>query len=180
MLHVNVLLAHAGHAEHGVIAGFLHPITGLDHLLAAVAVGMLAVLGTKKFAWLLPAMFLSGMILGGGIALARLALPGIELGIAASVIVMGAAIAIRKSGPLWASAALIAVFAMFHGHAHFSEYGSGQDASVYAAGLLIATAMLHAIGVGLATVLPEARINPIRTAGGAIAVLGLLMITGLL
>lgn len=169
--------AHIGVAPHthalGFTAGFSHPWLGLDHLLAMVAVGLLAVRAHEqtpgnRALWLLPAGFVCGMMIGGLAAFATLPVPGVELAIASSVILLGCALAFMPRVPAVPAALLVAVAGFFHGHAHITEM-SGTIMS-YATGMILATALLHAIGVGAGVALARRRAAPIiRFSGLAMA-----------
>lgn len=163
--------AHVGDGlHHGLMAGFLHPFTGADHLLAMVMVGLWAGLsgGTARLA--LPGAFLGGMALGGVLGMAGAALPGVEAGILASVIVFGALAALAVRLPLGLGMALAASFGLLHGHAHGVEMLGGSVVG-YAVGFLAGTGTL--LGAGLAmTSLPWAR-QAGRAASGATAAVGL-------
>ena len=114
--------AHTGHGHAiGFMHGFLHPLSGLDHMLAMVAVGLFAArLGGKAF-WAVPLAFVAMMVVGGAMGMNGFGLPYVEFGIAASVIVLGAAVALDFSLPISAAMGLVGFFALFHGHAHGSE-----------------------------------------------------------
>jgi len=168
-------LAHvqSGHAA-GFVTGFLHPISGFDHVLAMVAVGLWgAQLGAPAI-WLLPITFPIVMALGGFLGLLGVPLPGVEVGIAASAILLGAAVMTERRAPLYAAAALVGLFAIFHGHAHGTELPSGQSALLYSLGFVMATGCLHAIGIAIGAVhrWPTGRIV-LRMAGGSIGLAGL-------
>ena len=136
----------------GFLTGFRHPISGLDHVLAMVAVGLWgAQLGSPAI-WLLPVAFPMVMAFGGMLGLMGVPLPGIEYGIAASAIALGAAVMFEWKPPLALAAALVGVFATFHGHAHGTELPPGQSALLYSMGFVIATGCLHAVGIGIGTV----------------------------
>lgn len=154
-------LAHVGHPSTGIGDGLLHPVTGPDHLLAMVAVGVVAaVMGERRGTLLAPVAFLAGMVLGGLAGLAGVALPGAELLIALSVIVLGLAVAgavelrDRALGPVLA---LLALAGVAHGHAHGAEAPASVHPALYVAGFLAATAALHAVGAGLGTVIRDRR-----------------------
>jgi urease accessory protein len=147
---VRVALAHpqAGEAK-GFVTGFMHPISGLDHVLAMVAVGLWgAQLGAPAL-WILPLAFPIVMALGGMLGLMGVPLPGTEIGIAASAILLGAAIMFELRPPLAVASVLVAFFAVFHGHAHGTELPPGQDGLFYSMGFVIATGCLHATGIGI-------------------------------
>jgi len=136
----------------GFLTGFLHPISGLDHVLAMVAVGLWgAQLGSPAI-WLLPVAFPMVMAFGGTLGLMGIPLPGIEYGIAASAILLGAAVMFEVRPPLVVAALLVGFFAIFHGHAHGTELPPGQSALLYSMGFVIATGCLHALGIGIGTV----------------------------
>jgi urease accessory protein len=158
----------------GFVTGFLHPISGLDHVLAMVAVGLWgAQLGAPAI-WLLPITFPIVMALGGFLGLLGVPLPGVEIGIAASAILLGAAVMTERRPPLYAAAALVGFFAVFHGHAHGTELPLGQSALLYSLGFVMATGCLHAIGIAIGAVhrWPTGRIV-LRIAGGGVGLAGL-------
>jgi len=135
----------------GFLTGFLHPISGADHVLAMVAVGLWgAQLGAPAI-WVLPVAFPLVMAMGGMLGFLGLPIPGIEYGIAASAIMLGAAVAFEVRPPLVVAALLVGVFAIFHGHAHGTELPAGQSALLYSMGFVIATGLLHALGIGIGT-----------------------------
>lgn len=143
-------LAHveAGQAT-GLLSGFLHPISGLDHVLAMVAVGLWgAILGTPAI-WVLPIAFPLVMAMGALLGFLGVPLPGVEYGIAASAILLGAAVAFEVRPPVAFAALLVGVFAIFHGYAHGSELPPGQSALLFSMGFVIATGALHAVGIGI-------------------------------
>jgi urease accessory protein len=147
--------AHA-HVQQGQEAGFLsglgHPVSGLDHVLAMIAVGLWgAQLGAPAL-WLLPVAFPMVMALGGVAGLLGLALPGIEAGIAASAVLLGLAVMSELRPPLAAAVILVAVFGVFHGHAHGTELPAGQSPLLYSMGFVIATGCLHGVGIAVGAV----------------------------
>lgn len=143
-------MAHTGTGAHiDAMHGFLHPLTGLDHVLAMVAVGVFAAQLGGRSLWAVPAAFVLAMVAGGTFGYFGTPLPMVEQGIAFSVIVMGLAVALGVRLPVGPAMALVAVFAVFHGHAHGAE-GSGAGSFLgYAAGFVIATTLFHAAGVVL-------------------------------
>jgi urease accessory protein len=168
--------AHVGHGEaEGLMHGFMHPIGGLDHMLAMVAVGMMAAVLGGRALWMVPAAFLVMMTAGAGLAMAGYNLPFIELGISASVIALGIAVAFQVPLPMIAAMAIAGFFAMFHGAAHGAEMPVDASGATYAAGFLAATALLHAAGIalgfGLNRLVSQANLMS-RVTGGAIAVVG--------
>ncbi len=141
--------AHLDPTEHGSLAaGFSHPLFGLDHILAMVAVGLWAAQQGGRTVWLVPAAFVGTMIIGFAAAILGMPLPFVEPVILASVIFIGIAVALAMPVPTPAVAAAVAFFAFFHGHAHGGELGTA-GAWQFAAGFVVATALLHVLGVGL-------------------------------
>ncbi|MFI5315743.1 MAG: HupE/UreJ family protein [Myxococcota bacterium] len=136
----------------GFLTGFMHPISGPDHVLAMVAVGLWgAQLGAPAI-WALPVAFPMVMALGGMLGLLGVPLPGVECGIAASALMLGGAVTFEVRPPLPVAAALVGVFAIFHGHAHGAELPPGQSALLYSIGFVVATGCLHALGIAIGTV----------------------------
>jgi urease accessory protein len=143
--------AQAGEAS-GVLTGFLHPLSGFDHIIAMVAVGLWgAQLGSPAI-WLLPVTFPIVMAGGGFLSLIGVPIPGVEIGIALSGVLLGAAVMIEHRPPLIIAAALVAIFAIFHGHAHGAELPPGASGLTYSIGFVIATGLLHACGIGIGTI----------------------------
>lgn len=143
-------LAHvqAGQAT-GFLTGVLHPISGLDHVLAMVAVGLWgAQLGAPAI-WLLPVTFPLVMALGGFLGLLGVPLPGVEIGIALSAILLGTMVATQARPPLWLAATAVGFFAIFHGHAHGTELPAGESGLLYSIGFVIVTGGLHATGIAI-------------------------------
>jgi urease accessory protein len=137
---------------YGFLTGFLHPISGLDHVLAMVAVGLWgAQLGAPAI-WMLPVAFPMVMAMGGMLGFLGVPLPGVEYGIAASAIMLGAAVAFELRPPVVVAGLLVGFFAIFHGHAHGTELPMGQSALLYSMGFVIATGCLHALGIGIGTI----------------------------
>jgi urease accessory protein len=135
----------------GFLTGFLHPISGFDHVLAMIAVGLWgAQLGAPAI-WVLPVAFPLVMAFGGMLGFIGVPLPGIEYGIAASAMLLGAAVLFEVRPPVAVAAVLVGFFAIFHGYAHGTELPPGQSALLYSMGFVIATGCLHAIGIGIGT-----------------------------
>jgi urease accessory protein len=133
----------------GFITGLLHPVSGLDHVLAMVAVGLWgAQLGAPAI-WLLPVTFPLMMAFGGFLGLVGVPLPGVEIGVATSAILLGAMVALQARPPLVLAALLVAFFAVFHGHAHGTELPPGQSGLMYSVGFVVATGALHAVGISI-------------------------------
>jgi urease accessory protein len=173
--------AHSGAGvAGGFAAGFMHPLSGLDHLLAMVAVGIWGAFLGRPLVWMLPVAFPLVMVVGGVLGIAGVPLPHVELGIAASVIVLGLAIAAAWRAPPWAAVAIVATFAIFHGHAHGTELPTAAAPEAYAAGFVISTGLLHVagIGIGLLGNLPRGT-QILRTTGAAILVLGVWILAGM-
>jgi urease accessory protein len=157
-------------------AGFAHPWSGLDHVLAMVAVGLWAGLKGGRAAWVWPLSFITVMVAGGFLGFAGVPLPMVEPGILASIIVLGLAVLLADDVPVAAGVALIGLFALLHGHAHGGELAAEAAGVSFAAGFAAATAMLH--GIGLLTAYAgsgERGRLAVRVCGGATAMAGLLL-----
>jgi urease accessory protein len=144
------------HVQKGEAAGFIsglkHPVSGLDHVLAMVAVGLWGAQLGAPAVWVLPVAFPMVMAFGGRLGLMGVPLPGIEYGIAASAILLGIAVMFEIRPPLAAAAVIVAIFAVFHGHAHGTELPPGQSGLLYSMGFVIATGCLHGVGITIGTV----------------------------
>jgi len=135
-----------GKAE-GFLAGLHHPISRLDHILAMVSVGLWgAQLGAPAI-WLLPVTFPMVMAFGGMLGLMGVPLPGVEIGIAMSALILGIAVLSEWRPPLWVAAIIVGIFAVFHGHAHGTELPPGSSGMLYSIGFVMATGLLHALGI---------------------------------
>ncbi len=145
--------AHAQVGEaSGFATGFFHPLTGLDHIIAMVAVGLWgAQLGSPAI-WMLPVTFPLVMAFGGFLGLIGVPLPGVEIGIALSGVLLGAAVMTESRPPLFVAAAVVAIFAICHGHAHGAELPPGTSGLIYSIGFVVATGLLHACGIGVGTI----------------------------
>ncbi len=157
----------------GFLTGFLHPISGIDHVLAMVAVGLWgAQLGAPAI-WLLPLTFPLVMALGGFLGLVGVPLPGVEVGIAASALLLGVAVMTERKPPIYVAAALVGFFAIFHGHAHGTELPPGQSGLLYSLGFVVATGCLHAIGIAIGAIhrWPAGQVA-LRLAGGGVGLAG--------
>ena len=150
-----------------------HPISGLDHVLAMVAVGLWGAQFGAPAIWLLPVTFPMVMAFGGFLGLLGVPIPGVELGIALSAILLGSMVATEARPPLWLAATLVGFFAIFHGHAHGSELPAGENGLLYSVGFVIATGLLHATGItiGLIHRWRSGRIA-LRVAGAGVAAAG--------
>ena len=169
----------------GFMHGFMHPLSGFDHMLAMTAVGLFAARLGGKALWLVPAAFVCMMAVGGAMGMSGLGLPDVELGIAASVIVLGAAVALDFSLPVSAAMGLVGFFALFHGHAHGAEMPLEASGFTYGLGFTLATALLHVFGIALGLLIAriatrQGSTTVMRIAGGAMAAAGIGMMTGYL
>lgn len=141
--------AHPGaHHASGLIQGFMHPVSGIDHILAMVLVGLLAWQIGGRALWMVPATFLAVMAAAGAAGVAGMDIPLVETGIALSVVVLGAVVASGVRAPLAVAMGLAGLFAIFHGHAHGAEMPSDAAGLSYGLGFLVATAALHLGGIG--------------------------------
>ena len=179
-----MLFAPAGqaHVEAGgagsVVAGFLHPVTGIDHVVAMVAVGLWgAVLGPPAI-WLLPVAFPMVMAFGGLLGLLAVPLPGVETGIALSALVLGVMVMFQTRLPLVLTFLLVGLFALFHGFAHGVELPEGGDALLFSLSFVVATGLLHLVGIALGEVRRWAwGQSLLKLAGAAIAAVGIWSLT---
>ena len=176
-------LAHPGHGEAGGFAhGFMHPLGGIDHVLAMVAVGLFAAHLGGRALWAVPVTFVSVMALGGALGIAGVNLPLVETGIALSVVVLGLAVAARLNVPTRAAMALVGFFAIFHGYAHGAEMPVDASGATYAAGFMAATALLHVAGIAIGLMIGKfgdlAGRRAVQFAGGAMALAGVAILMG--
>jgi urease accessory protein len=172
-------LAHTGDGlSGGFIGGFGHPLFGPDHVAAMVAVGLWGAFLGPPAIWLLPIVFPLVMALGGVLGILGVPLPGVEIGIAASAIVLGLMVALAAQPPLVIAAVLVGAFAIFHGHAHGAELPPGANVVAFSIGFVVATGLLHLAGIsfGLLARWPAGRIA-VRAAGGAIALAGVVFLS---
>ncbi len=173
-----VAWAHVGAGgSGGFLAGFFHPISGLDHIAAMVAVGLWgAQLGAPAI-WALPVTFPIVMAFGGVLGIRGVPIPGVELGIALSALALGIVILWEIRPPIAVAAALVGLFAIFHGHAHGGELPPGADRMLFSLGFVMATGCLHACGISIGLVhrWPWGR-TLLRACGGSVALLGVYFI----
>jgi urease accessory protein len=157
----------------GFLSGFRHPLSGPDHLLAMVSVGLWGAFLGRPLIFLLPVIFPTVMACGAVLAMVGLRLPPVEIGIALSVVVLGACVGLAIRAPVWAAALIVACFGLFHGYAHGQELPSAADPVAYSAGFVLATGLLHVVGIGIGE-LNRFRLGgaAIRTAGGLITLAG--------
>lgn len=159
--------------------GFAHPVGGLDHVLAMVAVGLWAAQLGGRALWLVPSTFVLTMAIGGTFGFFGIQLPLIETGIAGSVLILGVLVALAFRLPLVASVALIGVFAVFHGYAHGAEMAAESSALWYSLGFMLATALLHGAGIGVGLLARRgAAARWLRFGGAAIAAAGVALLVG--
>jgi urease accessory protein len=174
--------AHTGEGLAGGFAGgFMHPLFGADHVIAMVAVGLWGAFLGAPAIWLLPVVFPLVMACGGVLGILGVPLPGVEVGIAVSAVVLGLMVAMAARPHIAIAAILVGAFAVFHGYAHGAELPDGADALAYSAGFVIATGLLHLTGIafGLLAQWRAGRIA-VRAAGSGIAIAGLVFLGRLL
>lgn len=174
----------AAHTDFGIsgglLSGFFHPLTGLDHLVAMVAVGLWgAQLGAPGI-WVLPICFPTVMAIGGLLGVLGVPLPVSEVVIAASALVLGFAVATSLRVPFWAAAIVVGVFAVFHGYAHGQELPAAANPLAYGVGFVVATGALHALGITIGVLTRwRAGAMAVRVLGAGIAGLGGLFLIAL-
>jgi urease accessory protein len=170
-------LAHTGGMAGGFAGGLAHPLFGPDHVVAMLAVGLWGAFLGAPAIWLLPIVFPLVMALGGAIGILGIAMPWVETGIALSAVVLGLMVACGARPPLVVAGVLVGAFAIFHGHAHGTELPPGADAVAYSVGFVVATGLLHLIGIGFGSLTrwPAGRIA-VRAAGGAISIAGMMFL----
>ncbi len=168
-------VAHTGTGlAGGFVPGFVHPFTGLDHLLAMVAVGLWGAFLGPPLIQTLPIVFPAMMVGGAVLGMFGVPLPPVEAGIALSVLVLGICIALRFEAPVWIASVIVACFAIFHGYAHGKELPSAADPVGYSMGFVLATGLLHITGIGLGFFSDRpAGALMVRSVGGVIGGLGL-------
>ena len=177
------VLAHPGfdHA-HDLLHGLAHPFTGLDHVLAMVAVGFVAARLGGRALWAVPVSFVATMAVAGAIGMRGIVLPGLETGIALSVVVLGTLVALRVRLPVSVAAATVAVFAVFHGYSHGLELGGARSGIAFGLGFTAATAMLHLTGIGVGVMTERIGVSfsqRFARAGGSVMVLaGVVLLAG--
>lgn len=163
-------MAHTGVGSvSGFVSGFGHPVAGIDHLLAMVAVGLWAAYLGGRSLWAVPLTFVLVMVIGGLVGLAGFSLPYTEQGIILSVLVFGFLVVAAMRLPLIGSVLIVGVFALFHGHAHGSEIPLTVGATAYMSGFMLATALLHSIGLSVGLIMQYFNSTKVRQlAGGTI------------
>lgn len=165
--------AHSGETASGFISGFTHPLLGVDHIVAMVAVGLWGAFLGETAIWILPVVFPAVMALGGALGVMGIPVPAIETGIALSGVVLGLMVLFTVRPPLWVAAVIVGAFAVFHGHAHGTELPQSASPLTYSAGFVFSTGLLHLGGIGLGwlTKWNWGRVL-VRACGAAIACIG--------
>ena len=164
-------MAHTGTGlAGGFVPGFMHPFTGLDHLLAMICVGLWGAFLGPPLIHALPIVFPAMMVGGAALGMLGVPVPPVEIGIALSVLVLGGCITLAIQAPVWAASLIVAAFAVFHGYAHGKELPSAADPISYSAGFTLATGMLHVLGISIGCL----RDRP----GGAVAIRSLGAVIG--
>lgn len=168
-------LAHEGTGlVGGLVSGFLHPLAGPDHMLAMIAVGLWGAILGRPLVIVLPVVFPAMMAVGGVLGILGLPIPPVEVGIAASVLILGSVIAFALKPANWVAIALVAVFAIFHGYAHGQELPSAADPIGYSVGFVVSTGLLHLAGIGIGYLAARtAGLTVVRGLGALISVGGL-------
>lgn len=173
--------AHVGTgATSSFTSGFMHPLLGPDHLTVMIAVGLWAALEGGKAIWVWPLAFIGVMLLGGALGMAHIALPFVEPAILASVVALGLLVALAIDVPVAAGAAIIGLFALFHGHAHAMEVPENAGGIEYMLGFASATALLHGVGIATAIGLGLKLRGIVRMAGAACAAVGVGLAFGMI
>lgn len=183
MFWLNPAYAHTDIAslQGGFISGFMHPILGLDHVVAMVAVGLWGAFLGKPAIWVLPVVFPLVMAFGGALGVAGVEVPYIETGIALSGVVIGLAVAFTIRPRLWIAAIIVAAFAIFHGHAHGTELPNSANPLIYSIGFVTGTGLLHLAGIVIGELTRWSWGEMlVRAAGGVIALIGLGFLTSVL
>jgi urease accessory protein len=178
-------LAHTGVGDaSGFTHGFMHPLGGLDHQLAMILVGIFAYQLGGRALWLVPLSFVAVMAIGGALGIAGIPVPFIEAGIALSIIVLGAIVAFGIKPPVALAMGVVALFAIFHGHAHGSEMPMDASGVEYGLGFMLATGLLHLAGIGIGFLIGMTTKwlgdNVYRVAGGVASIAGVAILIGVL
>lgn len=165
-------LAHESSDTSGLIAGLEHPLTGPDHLLAMVSVGIWGAVLGRPLLVALPVVFPTMMAVGGLLGIIGAPVPPVEIGIAVSVLSLGGALALSWRAPNWAAILLVALFALFHGYAHGRELPRAADPVYYSLGFMLSTGTLHVVGIGIGTLHEYGQGRLTRAIGGLVALAG--------
>jgi urease accessory protein len=179
---MSVAMAHSGgEGGSGFVSGLTHPLFGLDHVTAMVAVGIWGAFLGRPAIWILPVVFPLVMAFGGVLGIAGVPIPSIETGIAVSSVVLGLLIVFATKAPLWVAAIVVGAFAIFHGHAHGTELPGAVSPLAYSIGFVISTGLLHLAGILFGEVIRLPKGDWIlRAGGGVIALAGIGFLTGAL
>lgn len=166
----------------GFLSGLVHPVLGYDHLLAMLSVGILSAQIGGRAIWTVPATFVCVMAIGGGLGLIDIGLTSTELGIAASLVLLGLIIVAERKLPVLLAMAGVGFFAIFHGYAHGTEMPTTAEPFLYAFGFLTGTALIHVAGVVMGDIAKHYERGKLilRAGGGLISLIGVLFIAGVL
>jgi urease accessory protein len=157
----------------GFVSGFLHPLSGFDHLLAMISVGLWGAFLGRPLIFALPVIFPGVMVCGAVLGMLDVPLPSVQIGISLSVLVLGVCIALPWKAPTWAASMIVAAFAVFHGYAHGKELPSAADPIGYSTGFVLATGLLHVLGICIGTLnRSPAGLIATRSVGGIIGGVG--------
>ena len=175
LLFASIATAHTGYENSGgFVSGFMHPLTGMDHMLAMFAVGLWGAQLGMPAVWMLPVAFPMVMAVGGMLGMLGIAFPYVEVGVAGSALALGACVLFEyKPKQLWLAAVLVGLFGLFHGNAHGTELPDGANGMLYSIGFVIATGLIHMSGVAIGLIhrWPTGRIA-LRVAGAAVGLAG--------
>lgn len=176
----SLVAAHTGEGiNSGFASGFWHPILGWDHVVAMVAVGLWGAFLGAPAIWLLPVVFPLVMAIGGALGMIGVPLPAVETGIALSGVVLGLLVVFAVRAPLWVAAIIVGVFAIFHGHAHGTEFPTEFNAYGYAVGFVIGTGLMHLIGIAIGFLTrTDVGTYIVRASGAVIAAVGAAFLFG--
>ncbi|EKD93575.1 MAG: hypothetical protein ACD_28C00113G0005 [uncultured bacterium] len=174
----SLALAHPGHGIANFASGFLHPFSGLDHLLAMIAVGLWAVQSKGKALWGLPLAFIGSMTMGGMLSFADIQLAGVESMIISSSLILGLLVTKKTKISPWTGMGIVSFFALFHGYAHGAELGV-QTLTSTTAGFVLSTALLHLAGIGLGLIGKQWNEKTIQWAGVATSMASVGIVFGL-
>ena len=171
--------AHADPAslKGGFMSGFMHPISGLDHVVAMVAVGLWGAFLGRPAIWVLPVVFPLVMAFGGALGVAGVPIPHIETGIALSGVVLGLVVLFAVKPPMWIAAIIVGAFAIFHGHAHGAELPNAANPLIYSVGFVIGTGLLHLAGIAIGELKRLYNGWIVRAGGAVVAIIGLGFLT---
>ena len=173
-------LAHTTDISAGFASGVMHPLTGVDHMLAMVAVGIWGTQLRRPAIWLLPLTFPLVMAVGGVLGVRAVPIPSVEIGVAGSAVVLGLMILLSVRPPIVVAATIVGAFAVFHGHAHGTELPTAAEPLAYGAGFVLVTGLLHATGIAMGLVDRWVLgVMALRGMGAAIGAVGAYLLMGL-